>query len=123
MGLSGPGSAGTAPYKRFHPITDKFHQVDVFGGYTAAAGHALYTARNFPKRYWNRAAFVAEPTGHLVHQGFLHREGSAFEMEDGWNLMAGADQWDLTCCCRSRPGWFRLDTGLVQPYHPAQSHT
>ena len=87
------GSAGIAAYKRFHPITDKYHQVDVFGGYTAAAGHALYTARNFPNRYWNSAAFVAEPTGHLVHQGFLNRSGSGFVMEDGWNLMAGADQW------------------------------
>ena len=87
------GSASTAPYKRFHPITDKIHQVDVFGGYTAAAGHAVYTARNFPNRYWNQAAFVAEPTGHLVHQGFMSKSGSAFIMEDGWNLLAGADQW------------------------------
>ena len=27
---------------------------------------ALYTARTYPKQYWNRTAFVAEPTGHLV---------------------------------------------------------
>ena len=27
----------------FHPITDKVRQVDNHGGYTAAAGHALYT--------------------------------------------------------------------------------
>src|SRR5206468_12819665 len=47
----------------FHPITDKVRQVDQFGRYTAAAGHALYTARNYPQEYWNRTAFVAEPTG------------------------------------------------------------
>jgi putative membrane-bound dehydrogenase-like protein len=30
----------------FKPITDKVRQVDQHGGYTAGAGHALYTARN-----------------------------------------------------------------------------
>ena len=44
---------------RFQPITDKVRQVDYHGGYTAAAGHALYTARNYPQEYWNRTAFVA----------------------------------------------------------------
>ena len=43
--------------------TDKVRQVDHHGGYTAAAGHALYTARTYPQPYWNRTAFVAEPTG------------------------------------------------------------
>ena len=31
------------------PITDKVRQVDWHGGFTAAAGHALYTARTYPK--------------------------------------------------------------------------
>ncbi len=34
----------------FRPITDKVRQVDHFGGYTAGAGHALYTARQYPER-------------------------------------------------------------------------
>ena len=51
---------------RFDPITDKVRQVDWHGGFTAAAGHALYTARTYPQEYWNRTAFVTEPTGHLV---------------------------------------------------------
>ena len=38
-----------------------------------AAGHHLYTARAFPKEYWNRIAFITEPTAHLVGQGD-HRE-------------------------------------------------
>src|SRR5260370_41695107 len=50
----------------FKAITDKVRQVDHHGGYTAAAGHALYTARTYPREYWNRTAFVTEPTGHLV---------------------------------------------------------
>ncbi|NIP98270.1 MAG: hypothetical protein GWO24_34620, partial [Akkermansiaceae bacterium] len=60
-------------------ITDQVRQVDVHGGYTAAAGHNLYTARVFPEEYWNRIAFVNEPTCHLVHQCVLEPEGSGFK--------------------------------------------
>ena len=75
-------------------LTEKIRQVDVFGGFTAAAGHNLYTARNFPQQYWNRTALVCEPTMHLLHQGFLKREGSGWtEDGDGGNLLAGEDQW------------------------------
>ena len=87
------GYSPIAPYNRFHPITDKVRQYDVFGGYTAATGHALYTARQFPLEYWNRAAFINEPTGHLVHRGFLRQEGTHFVIEDGWNMLASADEW------------------------------
>nr|MBA3938153.1 ThuA domain-containing protein [Planctomycetota bacterium] len=77
-----------------HALTGRIRQVDVMGGYTAAAGHNLYTARAFPQRYWNRAAFVNEPTMHLVHQGFLVRDGSGWtEGPDGINLLASEDEW------------------------------
>src|SRR5262249_46625725 len=58
--------ASIAESNRIYPITDKVRQVDHHGGFTAAAGHALYTARTYPRRYWNRTAFVSEPTGHLT---------------------------------------------------------
>ncbi|MFP6881537.1 MAG: PVC-type heme-binding CxxCH protein [Roseibacillus sp.] len=74
-------------------ITDQVRQVDVHGGYTAAAGHNLYTARTFPREYWNRIAFVNEPTCHLVHQCVLEPEGSGFKERDGRNLLASADAW------------------------------
>ena len=77
----------------FHPITLNFRQVDVFGGFTAAAGHSLYTARSFPKEYWNRIALVSEPTGHLLHNAILEPSGAGFEEKDGWNLLASADEW------------------------------
>ncbi len=63
---------------RFKPITDKVRQVDQFGGYTAGAGHSLYTARRYPKDYWNRTAFVSDPTGHLTGAFVLRAEGSNF---------------------------------------------
>lgn len=77
-----------------HALTDKIRQVDVMGGYTAAAGHNIYTARDFPERYWNVAALVTEPTMHLIHQGFLKRDGSGWaEDGDGMNLVASEEEW------------------------------
>ncbi len=77
----------------FKPATDKVRQVDYHGGYTAAAGHALYTARNYPQEYWNRTAFVAEPTGHLVGTFVLRSEGSNFRSNNPFNLVASDDEW------------------------------
>src|SRR5690606_29772281 len=69
-------------------------QVDVMEGFTAAAGHSLYTARDFPKSYWNSVAFVTEPTGRLVHKVNLKQEGAGFiEDGDGWNLLTSGDEW------------------------------
>ena len=76
-----------------HSMTPNLRQVDVFGGFTAAAGHNLYTARDFPKSYWNRIAFVCEPTGRVVHNAMLERKGSGFLEKDGWNLLASSDEW------------------------------
>jgi putative membrane-bound dehydrogenase-like protein len=78
---------------RFHPITDKVRQVDWHGQFTAAAGHALYTARAYPKPYWNRTAFVTDPTGHLAATLVLDQTGTAFHSHYGWNLLASDDEW------------------------------
>lgn len=77
----------------FHPITQNVRQVDVFGGFTAAAGHNLYTARSFPKEYWNRIAFICEPTGHLLHRAVMEKDGAGFKEKDDWNMLASADEW------------------------------
>jgi putative membrane-bound dehydrogenase-like protein len=84
------GIAGNAP---LHPITDKVRQVDWHGHFTAAAGHALYTARTYPRRYWNRTAFVCEPTGHLVATFPIQPVGAGFRSHNGWNLLASDDEW------------------------------
>jgi putative membrane-bound dehydrogenase-like protein len=78
---------------KFQPITEKVRQVDWHGGYTAAAGHALYTARAYPKEYWNRTAFVAEPTGHIVGTFVLEPQGSDFRSHNTFNLLASNDEW------------------------------
>lgn len=77
----------------FHTNTRNFRQVDVWGGFTAAAGHNLYTARSYPKEYWNRIALVCEPTGHLLHKAILEKDGAGFIEKDGWNLLASSDEW------------------------------
>src|SRR5690606_2651129 len=75
------------------PITQNIRQVDVFGGLTAAAGHHFYTARTYPKAYWNQVAFVCEPTGGLVHIAKIEKDGAGYVERDGGNLIASADEW------------------------------
>jgi putative membrane-bound dehydrogenase-like protein len=78
---------------RFAPITDKVRQMDHHGGYTAGAGHALYTGRAYPREYWNRTAFVNGPTGHLVGAFVLTPEGAGFRSTSPFNLIASDDEW------------------------------
>ncbi|HEV2946944.1 MAG TPA: PVC-type heme-binding CxxCH protein, partial [Gemmataceae bacterium] len=85
-----PGIAGNAPIE---PITDKVRQVDYHGHFTAGAGHALYTARSYPQNYWNRTAFVAEPTGHLLATFEVEPNGTTFRSRNAWNLLASDDEW------------------------------
>ncbi|HEX6987383.1 MAG TPA: PVC-type heme-binding CxxCH protein [Planctomycetaceae bacterium] len=82
-----------SPSNRFFPITEKVRQVDHHGGFTSAAGHALYTARTYPEQYWNRAAFVSDPTGHLTATFVLRPKGSDFVAYNSWNLVASDDEW------------------------------
>lgn len=76
-----------------HSMTPNLRQVDVVGGFTSAAGHHFYTARNYPKEYWNRVAFVSEPTIRLVHNAIIEPDGAGFKEKDGWNFMASSDEW------------------------------
>jgi putative membrane-bound dehydrogenase-like protein len=92
-GWSASGVPSIAGNPRIYPITDKVRQVDWHGHFTAAAGQALYTARAWPREYWNRAAFVCEPTGHLVATFQLERHGSDFVSHNAWNLLASDDEW------------------------------
>ncbi|MCG6156245.1 PVC-type heme-binding CxxCH protein [Rubinisphaera margarita] len=77
----------------FRPITDKVRQVDHHGGYTAGAGHAIYTARAYPQQWWNRTAFVCGPTGHLVGAFVLEPNGAGFTSHNPGNLLASDDEW------------------------------
>lgn len=92
-GMNNQGVEKLDGHYGMHVLTNELRQVDVFGGFTAAAGHSLYTARRFPKEYWNRIAFVSEPTGRIIHKAVLEPNGSSFKEKDGWNLAASPDNW------------------------------
>ena len=76
-----------------HTMTPNLRQVDVVGGFTSAAGHHFYTARSFPKSYWNRVAFICEPTVRLIHNAVVEPKGAGFAEHDGWNMLASSDEW------------------------------
>lgn len=82
-----------SPDAKFKPIDDKIRQVDVHGGYTAAAGSALYTARNYPNAWWNRIQMVCEPTGHLVGSFVLEKVGAGYKSNNTYNTVASIDDW------------------------------
>jgi len=82
-----------ADSQRFYPLTEKVRQVDFHGRYTAGSGSAIYTARSFPKEYWNRVQFVAEPTGHLLGHFYLERRGADVLARNARNFAASDDEW------------------------------
>jgi putative membrane-bound dehydrogenase-like protein len=82
-----------APDNHFEPVTEKVRQVDWHGGFTAASHIAIYTARTYPREYWNRTAFISEPTGHLTATMTLQPDGASYKARYGWNLLASDDEW------------------------------
>ena len=69
LGEEGPHVLKTiADASNFYPITDRVRQVDQHGHYTSGAGYELYTARAFPKPYWNSTAFIGGPYGPFIRQ-------------------------------------------------------
>jgi putative membrane-bound dehydrogenase-like protein len=100
---SGPNAGGTqvrrlasafalAPGMRIHPNTPNVRQVDWFGGYTAAAGHAFMVSDALPPRLQGNA-LVCEPTCKLIGIMNIERDGGGYKATDGFNLLASTDEW------------------------------
>ena len=86
-----------------HPVdTIPLQQVDVRGGFTAAAGANFYTARNYPEKYQNQM-YVSEPTGHLVHIAQIERDGAGYKEVDGGNIFASTDAWTAPVFAETGP--------------------
>jgi putative membrane-bound dehydrogenase-like protein len=81
-----------APGMRMHPNTPNVREVDNFGGYTAAAGHAFMVSDALPARLQGKA-LVTEPTCKLVGIMDVQREGGGYKVSDGFNLLASTDEW------------------------------
>jgi putative membrane-bound dehydrogenase-like protein len=92
-GIAGSPAMELAPKAGVAGESVAIRQVDHHGRFTAAAGHRLYTARAYPQEYWNRTAFVCEPTGHIVATFQLMPQGAVFASRMGWDLVASDDEW------------------------------
>ena len=75
-----------------HAITPNFRQVDVFGGYTAAAGSSFIYSKNLPDRFQGRA-MVCEPTMKVVSLMDVRPDGAGYTALDQMNLFASSDEW------------------------------
>ncbi|MEO1843489.1 MAG: PVC-type heme-binding CxxCH protein, partial [Akkermansiaceae bacterium] len=80
-GLAQPRTPRADDNPLFYPSSTDIRQVDAHHRYTAGAGHAFYTARRFPRWYWNRTAFICAPTGKLVGQWERHAKGAGFTLK------------------------------------------
>ena len=103
-----------------YPVTEIL-QVDQFGRYTAGAGHELYTARAFPREFWNRMAFVSEPTAHIIGMFEMMPDGSGFSAKNRWNLMASRDAWAAPVQAKVGPDgavWVSDFYSLVAQHNP-----
>ena len=72
-------------------------QIDVVGGFTAAAGACLYNGGAWPERF-NNTFFVSEPTVSLVHQDVLTPKGASYvaskdPAQAESEFIAGTDLW------------------------------
>jgi len=92
-GIAGTPEMELAPKAGTAGESVAIRQVDHHGRFTAAAGHRLYTARSYPREYWNRTAFVCEPTGHIVAAFTVQPQGAAFTSRMAWDLVASDDEW------------------------------
>jgi uncharacterized protein len=78
---------------RLFPLMEEIRQVDQHGRYTSASGFHIYGARDFPEEYWNKRAFISDPTGHLMGEFIMERDGSTYSAKNIWNMMVSLDEW------------------------------
>ncbi len=108
---------------RAHTITPNFRQVDVFGGYTAAAGSAIIHSDNLPARLQGKA-MVCEPTMKVVALLDVRREGAGYMADDAFNLVASSDEWMSPVFAEVGPDgavWFSDWQNYIIQHNPTPS--
>ena len=73
------------------------------------------------KRYWNRVAFVNEPTAHIIGQIVLENQGAGFVARDGWNLISSAEEWFAPVAAMVGPDgavWFADWYNFIAQHNP-----
>lgn len=102
LGLKKEKARRIFDFETHYPLTVT-RKYDHFGSYTSAAGFDIYTARSFPKSFWNRTAFVGSPTGKLLGQFHLEPDGKgSYRARNGGNFVASFDEY--TAPIQGRPG-------------------
>lgn len=76
-----------------HTLTPNFRQVDVFGGYTAAAGSNFIESDALPARFQGKA-MVCEPTMKVVSLMDVQPDGAGWKALDYFNIYASSDEWN-----------------------------
>jgi mono/diheme cytochrome c family protein len=70
-----------------------FRQVDVFGGYTSAAGANILNSPALPTRFQD-CAMICEPTMKVVALMKITADGAGYKASDQFNLYASSDEWN-----------------------------
>ncbi len=105
------------------PITPNYRQVDVFGGYTAAAGSAFIYSQKLPARLQGHA-MVCEPTMKLISLMDVQPDGAGYVAKDGFNLVASSDEWMSPVFSEVGPDgavWFADWQNFIIQHNPTPS--
>ena len=106
-----------------HTITPYYRQVDVFGGYTAAAGSAFIFSDNLPARLQGRA-MICEPTMKNIALFDVRRDGAGYAAHDDFNLVASSDEWMSPVFAEVGPDgavWFADWQNYIIQHNPTPS--
>jgi putative membrane-bound dehydrogenase-like protein len=106
-----------------HTITPNFRQVDVFNGYTAAAGSSFIYSDALPERFQGMA-MVCEPTMKTVSLMKVVPDGSGYKALDGFNLFASSDEWTSPVCAEVGPDgavWVADFQNFIIQHNPTPS--
>ena len=106
-----------------HTITPNFRQVDVMGGYTAAAGSNFIYSDQLPPRLQGKA-MVCEPTMKLISLMDVQPDGAGFVAKDGFSLVASSDEWMSPVFAQVGPDgaiWFADWQNFIIQHNPTPS--
>ncbi|MDB6174545.1 MAG: rane-bound dehydrogenase protein [Chthoniobacteraceae bacterium] len=109
--------------EKAHAITPNYRQVDVFGGYTAAAGSAFIYSKNMPERLQGKA-MVCEPTMKIISLMDVQPQGAGYIAKDAFNLVASSDEWMSPVFAEVGPDgavWFADWQNFIIQHNPTPS--